>query len=275
MMLGEECASATYWKKCGDDARARGIKGVVMMGAHWDCLDDKIQVATNPDPQKSPVSYVDPAKYQNYKLNPDIETGRRCVQMLKAEGFDAEENPKFDWIHDVFLILIRMFPDGCPPTTIISMNARYDPHFHMKIGEQDQKKPTTCADESHQGATIRPLRKENYLIVGSGGAVHNLYRNIWAPMIKYRDNFAMETPPGTWALEFRQAVSDVITNNSGPKLRRAMTRMMKHPQYRDAHGTDDHFMSAMFVSGAAGDEEDEGSYGKLMAEDWELVSTMS
>lgn len=31
MMLGEESASATYWKKCGDDALANGIKHVVMM----------------------------------------------------------------------------------------------------------------------------------------------------------------------------------------------------------------------------------------------------
>lgn len=31
MMLGEESTSATYWKKCGDDALAHGLKGVVMM----------------------------------------------------------------------------------------------------------------------------------------------------------------------------------------------------------------------------------------------------
>lgn len=31
MMLGEESASATYWKKCGDAALANGIKHVVMM----------------------------------------------------------------------------------------------------------------------------------------------------------------------------------------------------------------------------------------------------
>ena len=94
-------------------------------------------------------------------------------------------------------------------------------------------------------------------------------------MILYRDNFALETPPATWALEFRQAVQDVITNNSGPRLRRGITRLMKHPQYRDAHATDDHFMSAMFVAGAAGGPEDEGVYGRLMAEDWELVSNHS
>jgi len=46
---------------------------------------------------------------------------------------------------------------------------------------------------------------------------------------------------------------------------------MKHPQFRDAHGTDDHFMAALFVAGAAGDEEDRGTHGQLKAEDWELV----
>jgi len=278
MMLGEECESASYWKKCGDEALANGVKGIIMMvrsipckpywgaprtrllilflqGAHWDALNDKIQVATNPKPNKSPVAYVHPSKYVNYKLVPDPETGRRCVQLLKAEGFNAEENPTFDWIHDTYLIIIRMFPGGSPPTTIVSMNARFDPHYHMKVG-----------------ATLRHLRDEGYLIIGSGGAVHNLYRNKWEPMILYRDNFALETPPDNWALEFRQAVQDVVTKNSGPRLRRGMTRLMKHPQYRQAHGTDDHFMSAMFVAGAAGGIEDEGVSGRLMAEDWELVS---
>ena len=32
MMLGEESTSATYWKQCGDEALAHGVKGIVMMG---------------------------------------------------------------------------------------------------------------------------------------------------------------------------------------------------------------------------------------------------
>jgi hypothetical protein len=31
MMLGEESQSATYWKKCGDEALANGVKHVVIM----------------------------------------------------------------------------------------------------------------------------------------------------------------------------------------------------------------------------------------------------
>jgi aromatic ring-opening dioxygenase catalytic subunit (LigB family) len=255
MMLGEESEAATYWKKAGDEALANGIKGVIMMGAHWAGLNDKIMVATNPKPNKSPVAYVHPSKYADYELNPDIPTAKRCLNMLQDQGFDAEEDLKFDWIHDTYLVLIRMFPNGCPPTVIISMNARYDPHYHVKVG-----------------AALRPLRKEGYLIIGSGGAVHNLYRNKWQPMLQYRNNFAQETPPEAWALEFRQSVEDVVTQTSGPKLRRGLTRLMKHPQYREAHATDDHYMAGLFVAGAAGDTEDEGVCGRLCAETWELTN---
>ena len=108
----------------------------------------------------------------NYKLNPDLPMASRCCEMLKSAGFKAKLNETFGWIHDTFLILIRMFPNGCPPTTIISMNARYDPHFHASVG-----------------AALRPLRRENVLFIGTGGAVHNLYRNNWFQMLIYRGRF--------------------------------------------------------------------------------------
>jgi aromatic ring-opening dioxygenase catalytic subunit (LigB family) len=185
MMLGEESASATYWKRCGDAALANGIKHVVMMvsnfliyfygdshseqGAHWATLGDEIEVAANPSPAKSPVAYVEPSKFVPYKLNPDIPMASRCVALLKQSGLKAKLNTKFDWIHDTYLIIIRMFPEGSPPTTIISMNARYDPHYHVKVG-----------------AALRPLRREDTLFIGTGGAVHNLYRNNWYQMLRYR-----------------------------------------------------------------------------------------
>ncbi|EMC95499.1 hypothetical protein BAUCODRAFT_123929 [Baudoinia panamericana UAMH 10762] len=245
--LSEASASADYWKRCSDDALAHGCKGIVMMGAHWDVKGPaRIEVATKPNPGMNPVAY-------NYQLNPDIATAKRVVTLPRGHNIDAQENPTFDWIHDSFLILIRMFPDGCPPTTLLSLNAHYDPHFHMRIG-----------------SILRPLRKEGYLLIGTGGAVHNLYRNDWTQMIRYRDNFAMPRSPDSWAMEFRQSFEDAITKNSRPHLRRAITKLMKHPGFRDAHGTDEHFMPATFVAGAAGDAEDDGVYGKLMAEGWEL-----
>lgn len=183
--------------------------------------------------------------------------GERVLCLLHDAGLNAEANTTFDFIHDTFLVLIRMFPK-CKtniPVVILSANARFDPHYHARMG-----------------AALRQLRYENVLLIGSGGAVHNLYRNHWMQMIRFRDNFAMPQPPADFALEFRQAVEDAITMNSGPALRRAITRLMKHPRYREAHGSDDHFIPLCYVGGAAGGQEDEGTENKMTAECWELVN---
>ncbi|KAL2829635.1 Extradiol ring-cleavage dioxygenase, class III enzyme, subunit B [Aspergillus pseudoustus] len=257
MMLGEESEPAEFWRSVGDEALRRGIRSIIMMGAHWECTGDKIQVAMNPNPQKTPVAYVAPRRYANFELTPDIPLANRVIGMLRKAGFDAEPNPTFNFIHDTFLILIRMFPTEKTniPAVIVSANARFDPYYHIKVG-----------------STLRPLRYENVLIIGSGGTVHNLYRNHWMQMVLHRDNFAQPTPPGQFALEFRQAMEDAFTMNCGPMLRRVVARLMKHPMYRDAHGTDDHFISAAFVAGAAGDQEDADAPNAFRAECWELVN---
>ncbi|KAI1626436.1 Extradiol ring-cleavage dioxygenase, class III enzyme, subunit B [Exophiala viscosa] len=256
-MLEADTESGAYWTKCGQEALAHNVKGIVIMGAHWACLGDKIEVATNPAPGKSFCPFSSPALYKDWKPNPDIPTAERCISMLKAEGFNAGPNPDFTWIHDTFMVLIRMFPDynKCPPVSIVSMNARYDPYYHVKVG-----------------ATLRPLRKEGYLLIGTGGAVHNLYRNAWTNMLLYRESLGQERPPEAWALNFRQATEDVVTKNRGPALRKAMIRLMQHPAYREAQATDDHWMPALFAAGAVGDWEDEADPNVLAAETWELVN---
>ncbi|KAF2684650.1 hypothetical protein K458DRAFT_389114 [Lentithecium fluviatile CBS 122367] len=243
MMLGEDSNSATFWEKCGDEVLAHNIRGVIMMGAHWDARGtNRIDVAMKPNPNKSPIAY-------------------RVIGMLNEAGFDTRCNDTFDWIHDTFLDLIHTFPGGCPPTIIISMNARFDLHLHARVG-----------------SVVAKLREENYLVIGTGGAVHNLYRNHWVQMLRYTNNFAQPVPPDAAMLEFRQAAEDVLVRNcrKGRKkgaLVNAVIRLMKHPYYWDAHGTDDHFMAACFVSGVVdGSDGGEDEECVLGAEDWELVN---
>ncbi|KAK7425450.1 hypothetical protein QQZ08_008015 [Neonectria magnoliae] len=141
----------------------------------------------------------------------------------------SEEHASGDyWIHDTYLILIRMFPDACPPTTLLSMNHTYDPHFHVAaLDFRQQVIDLLCcayeddvpADRALDGKVIRGKK-----------------------------------PRG------------------GPLLRRKATSLMKHPRYRDAHATDDHFMTTMFVAGLCGGRSDEGMKGVMEAEDWELTN---
>lgn len=83
------------------------------------------------------MAYVHPRKYADYALRPDLAGAARCLELLRGAGIaGVRPNDAFDWIHDTYLILIRMFPGGCPPTTIVSMNPRFDPHYHMRVGRK-------------------------------------------------------------------------------------------------------------------------------------------
>ncbi|KAJ4855564.1 catalytic ligB subunit of aromatic ring-opening dioxygenase domain-containing protein [Trichoderma breve] len=254
LLTGEQSHIRDYWLSHGDKAIQYGIKGVIIMGAHWNIRGRKVRVATNTNPVPQNIPLVRRSEYVDYKCTADVKTAKRCLEMLRAAGFDSEEDPKFNWLIDTFPVLLRMFPKGCPPVTIISQNQYFDPHYHLEIGR-----------------VLRPLRKEGYLFIGSGGGVHNLYRTDWKYMRTYRDNFAQERPPDETHLEFRQALEDVICKNGGgPDLKRGIVRLMKHPNYRDAHGTDDHYMPTCFVAGIVGEEEDRGDPATLGAEVWEL-----
>ncbi|RAL07224.1 DODA-type extradiol aromatic ring-opening family dioxygenase, partial [Aspergillus homomorphus CBS 101889] len=264
MMLTQTTESSEYWRRCGEEALANGVKGIIIMSAHWtNHTANTISIATNPSPQIVPIPFApipttDPDP-ETQRLTPDLATATRCSSLLRANGVNVHADPTYNWIHDTYQILLNMFPSTttrAPPVTVLSTNAHFNPYFHLQIG-----------------IALRPLRAENYLLIGTGGAVHNLYRNRWGPMLRgNRDTLAMETPPEVWALEFRTAVEDALTKNSGPRLRRAVARLMKHPLYREAHATDEHFMPAVFVAGAAGDWEDEGAEGVLGAETWELTN---
>jgi hypothetical protein len=135
------------------------------------------------------------------------------------------------------------------------MNARYYPHFHVKVH-----------------FFPRQLKKA-ILFIGTGGTVHNLYQNKWAPILKHRDSFGFSTPPGKWALDFGSELSDAFMGAGsekegricGPGLKRQATALMKLPGYTESHGTDDHFISTPFVAGLCESWEDEGIKGELGA----------
>nr|XP_031860292.1 uncharacterized protein CI109_004176 [Kwoniella shandongensis]KAA5527364.1 hypothetical protein CI109_004176 [Kwoniella shandongensis] len=255
-MLARRSAPAAYWEQVGRQALEQGVERIVIMGAHWETLDDAIRVSANPDPQKQPVAWVHPKEYEDFVLNPDVKFASTVQSLLQEAGFDVSLDTKFEQVHDTFMILKWMFPGGKSlPHVVVSHNARCDPHYHLRIG-----------------AALRPLRHQKCLLIGSGGAVHNLYRNAWPQVVFFRDSFALTRPPEQWAIDFGEAFSNVVTQNTGPRLRKAMSRLMSHPQYRDAQGTDDHFMSALFIAGATGELEDSGNRNYAGAECWELLN---
>jgi aromatic ring-opening dioxygenase catalytic subunit (LigB family) len=185
-------------RQFGKQAKIHNVKGLVFIGAHWEELDDRIRVATKQKPDIVQMDMVPRSYWEDYLINVDTELAQRVVRLLREHSFtDVEEDPTFDWHDDTVTPSRWMFPEGTPPATVVSLNARFNPVFHAKIGK-----------------ALGQLRKEGILLCGSGGAVHNLYRNNWYPVLAKADNFQVGSKPAKWATEFEKSVNDVVTTTS-------------------------------------------------------------
>jgi aromatic ring-opening dioxygenase catalytic subunit (LigB family) len=135
----------------GRNALANNIKGVVFIGAHWEELDDSIRVATKPNPNKAQMEMVDPKYWKDYPVNVSIDIAEQVISLLQEFRFkDVKADPTFDWHDDTIASARWMFPEGTPPATVISLNARLNPAFHVRIGR-----------------ALGELRKEGIMIVGT------------------------------------------------------------------------------------------------------------
>ncbi|BGP25505.1 hypothetical protein Rt10032_c04g2089 [Rhodotorula toruloides] len=63
-------------------------------------------------------------------------------------------------------------------------------------------------------------------------------------------------PPEQCAPDVRNETLDALTKNSGPALRQAAMRLMRHTLCRDAHGPDEHYAPVLFAAGAARDQDE-------------------
>ncbi|KAI5917502.1 aromatic ring-opening dioxygenase [Camillea tinctor] len=256
-----ESQSTDWWQKFGKSAMGNGVKGVVYICSHWQELDGRIRVGTRKNPEVLQMDIVPRKYWENYPINVSPELGRLVVSLLNDAGFpDVDEDPDAAWHDDTLTPSRWMFPEGTPPTTSVSINARYDPVFHVKVGK-----------------ALQPLRDMGIIVIGSGSIVHNLFRAAWLPFLLggARKTIISGYKKEKWALEFERAVRDTIENNSGPRLAGTLIRLIEHPYYKLAHPSNDHFYPLLVIAGIVSDQNSEGTYGKKMAETWDMGNVCS
>ena len=121
--------------------------------------------------------------------------------------------------HGTWSVLVHMFPEANIPVVQLSIDASKDFTYHMELG-----------------AKLAKLRESGVLILGSGNVVHNLGAIQW--------NLTNSGAP--WAVEFDDAVHDIMTNNPA-----ALPSVVSHRSYRNAVPTPDHFIPLLYIAGLA------------------------
>ena len=125
------------------------------------------------------------------------------------------------WDHGVWVPLLHMFPRADVPVLQLSLPIAWPPQRLFELGQ-----------------SLASLRDEGVLVLGSGGAVHNLGRLNWGG----------DAPPPTWAVEFESWLRERLTSGAVDDV---IAFRERGPASRLAHPTDEHFLPLLVALGAA------------------------
>ena len=113
------------------------------------------------------------------------------------------------------------------------------PEADIPVAQLSVQPGASAADHIALGRALAPLRREGVLVLGSGGAVHNL-----------GDFRFGESGVAGWAEGFASWLDGVLTAGDAQAL--ADWKVLC-PQAKAAHPTDEHFLPLPVAFGAAGD----------------------
>ena len=146
--------------------------------------------------------------------------------MLSTAGVPAIVDEERGLDHGAWIPLSLMYPDANVPVVQLSIDSRKGAAHHLRLGE-----------------LLRPLREEGVLIIGSGGATHNLSSAMRAPR---------DAPLVDWAVTFREWLAEAV--ESGRRDDLANYRAIA-PDARRNHPTEEHFLPLLCAMGATEPDE--------------------
>lgn len=121
--------------------------------------------------------------------------------------------------HGVWSILVHLFPDADIPVTQFSINSDLNFKEHFELGE-----------------TLRELRDEGVMIIGSGNITHNLH------MVNWSKNAKAEA----WALDFDNYIKESVLKRDFE----ALIDIQSHKYFDIAHPTLEHYIPLLYVLGS-------------------------
>lgn len=227
-MLALESGPATAFL-CGlgreIEAKWGRPKAILCASAHWASATPCLSLAERPETIHDFYGFPESLYRLNYPAPGAPEMARRAAACLDAEGFTAGFDPHRGLDHGAWMPLRMMWPEADIPVAQLAIQPDLGPVHHIALGR-----------------ALAPLAAEDVLIVGSGGAVHNL-----RDLALRRQAGDQATPD--WAEDFSAWLEAAVRTGDATALADYRNRA---PGARLAHPTDEHLMPLHFAFGAGG-----------------------
>jgi 4,5-DOPA dioxygenase extradiol len=198
---------------------------ILVVSAHWETDAPAVSSMTAPDTIYDFYGFPQELYTIRYPAPGAAALARRTAELLEAGGFRTRQDPRRGLDHGAWVPLKLMYPDAGVPVTQLSIQTHLGAEHHYRLGQ-----------------ALRPLRQEGVLILGSGGATHNL-REFG------RHTYASEPP--AWVAEFRDWLAQHTAAGEIEELLRYRERA---PHAVRNHPTEDHFVPFFAALGAGSPE---------------------
>ncbi|HLI22723.1 MAG TPA: class III extradiol ring-cleavage dioxygenase [Stellaceae bacterium] len=194
---------------------------VLAVSAHW--FTDLPLVAATAQPETIHDFYGFPEEFYRitYPAPGAPELAQRVLALLHGAGIPAAGDAQYGLDHGAWVPLKSFYPEADVKVAQLSVQPMRDARWHYRIGK-----------------ALRPLRDEGVLVLGTGGATHNLGE------IDLRGG-----PPPAWATAFDDWLGKALESGDLDAL---LDWETKAPFARRAHPSPEHFLPLFVALGAAG-----------------------
>src|SRR5688572_25566574 len=202
---------------------------VVVVSAHHDAAETEITAAEWPETIHDFGGFPAELYRLQYRAPGDPELARAIAREFAAASLPARVEPRRGLDHGAWIPLSLMFPRADVPVVQVSLDSSRPPEHHLKLGR-----------------ALRPLRDNGALIVGSGGATHNL------SLYFHAGDRSDESPPLEFVEAFNEWTAGAIASRRFDDLLRYRERA---PYAAQNHPTAEHYLPLFVTLGAAHDDE--------------------
>ncbi len=197
-------------------------KAILTVSAHWENADAAVSVAAQPETIYDFYGFPGELYRIRYPAPGAPELAARAKDLLGEQGIRVRAHPSRGLDHGAWVPLMLMYPDADIAVTQLTVQTALGPAHHLKLGE-----------------ALRGLRDEGVLILGSGGATHNLRE-----FGRHPEGAAVPL----WVSRFQEWLAQTIENGNTDDLVRYRSVA---PEAARNHPTEEHFLP-LFVPAGAG-----------------------
>jgi len=196
---------------------------VLCVSAHWEADRPSLTAGERPATIHDFFGFAEELYRVRYPAPGCPEVARRAAELLGAAGLSARLDPERGLDHGAWVPLGLAYPGADVPVAQLSVQTDRGPRHHLELGR-----------------ALAPLRDEGVLILGSGGATHDLGHAFQHPE---------DAPPEGYAAAFDAWLAECIGEGREEPL---LDYLRQGPEGRRNHPTAEHYLPLLVPLGAAG-----------------------